>query len=275
MGPTTDSSPRVEKSRGIDPKSSEGRDYTRNVPVHLPTAEAEIETAIRATGTPERAIQEKRYLKSDLTFLGATVWQTRAVVKAFAKGHPLDRNTLVGLVETLWDAPIFELRMAAVQLLELHPKLLGAADLPLLERLVRQSRTWALVDGLAGNVVGGIRLADPSVKPVLDRWAGDPDFWIRRASLLAELKPLRAGAELEPFLARADRMLDEREFFIRKAIGWVLREVSKKRPDEVAAWLGPRTGRASGVTMREAVRYLPEPDRERLMAAYRERRSAS
>jgi 3-methyladenine DNA glycosylase AlkD len=67
-------------------------------------------------------------------------------------------------------------------------------------------------------------------------------------------------------------MLDEREFFIRKAIGWVLRETSKRRPDEVTAWLAPRTHRASGVTMREAVKYLPSADAERLMAAYREKR---
>ena len=70
-------------------------------------------------------------------------------------------------------------------------------------------------------------------------------------------------------------MLDEREFFIRKAIGWVLRETEKRRPDEVIAWLAPRTHRASGVTMREAVRYLPELDASRLMAAYREKRPAS
>ena len=69
-------------------------------------------------------------------------------------------------------------------------------------------------------------------------------------------------------------MLEEREFFIRKAIGWVLREVSKKRPELVVEWLGPRTGRASGVTFREAVKYLPPDDRERLAAAFREGRPA-
>ena len=69
-------------------------------------------------------------------------------------------------------------------------------------------------------------------------------------------------------------MLDEREFFIRKAIGWVLRETGKRRPAEVAAWLGPRTDRVSGVTMREAVKYLPPADAKRLMAAYRAKRTA-
>ncbi len=62
--------------------------------------------------------------------------------------------------------------------------------------------------------------------------------------------------------------------FARKAIDWLLREVSKKRPALVSAWLAPRTRRASGVTVREAVKHLPDADRERLMAAYREHRPA-
>ena len=67
-------------------------------------------------------------------------------------------------------------------------------------------------------------------------------------------------------------MLEEKEFFIRKAIGWVLREVAKKRPELVAAWLGPRVHRASGVTVREAVKYLPQADRDLLLAGYKDRR---
>ncbi len=236
-----------------------------------------ITEELRALGTPERAAQEKRYLKSELEFLGASYWQTGAQIKAWAKAHPsLEHAELVALVETLWSKPIFERRAAATMLLERFPRLLTPGDLSLIERLLRESLTWALVDGLAADVVGGILAASPAeVTPVLDRWASDPDFWIRRSSLLAELRPLRAGADLAPFLRRADAMLDEKEFFIRKAIGWVLREVGKRRPDEVSNWLAPRTHRASGVTVREAVRYLPAPDAQRLMAAYRERRPAS
>ena len=231
---------------------------------------------LRAVARPERAKQEKRYLKSDLEFLGASVYEIRRVLKAFLKGAtPLTHDRLVPLVEALWEPPIHERRMAAVALLELHPRLLSAADLPLIERLVRESRTWALVDGLAAHVVGGILVRQPEESAaVLDRWASDPDFWIRRSSLLAEMQPLRDGADLGPFLRRADAMLEEKECFIRKAIGWVLREVGKRRPDEVAEWLAPRTHRASGVTMGEAVRYLPAGERDRLMAAYRERRPA-
>jgi 3-methyladenine DNA glycosylase AlkD len=245
------------------------------MPLDVAAAVAELESGLRAVATPERAASEKAYLKSDLTFLGATVWQTRDVVKPFARSQRLDHDELVALVEALWAAPIFERRMAATMLLELHPKLIGAADLALLERLIRDSLTWALVDGLSVDVAGAIRLADPSVEPVLDRWAADPDFWLRRSSLLAELRTVKPGGDLGPFLRRADTMLDEKEFFIRKAIGWVLREVSKKRPAEVTAWVAPRADRASGVTMREAVRYLPAADRDRLMTAYREHRPAA
>ena len=236
-----------------------------------------ITDELRAVARPERAVQEKAYLKSDLQFLGASVWEIRRVVQAFVRGAaPLTHDALAALVTALWAEPIHERRMAAIVLLELHPMLLGPADLPLIERLLRESRTWALVDGLATDVVGGILAQSRAeVEPILDRWATDPDFWIRRSSLLAELRPLRDGAELAPFLRRADAMLNEREFFIRKAIGWVLREVGKRRPDEVVAWLAPRTERASGVTMREAVRYLPVHERDRLMTAYRERRAAA
>jgi 3-methyladenine DNA glycosylase AlkD len=235
-----------------------------------------IEGQLRAIGTPERAANEKAYLKSNLEFAGTTVWQIRSVVKEIAaQGPPLDHEALQALVEALWTKPMHERRMAAVMLLELHPRLLGVEDLGLVERLVREAKTWALVDGLATDVVGRIALKHPvEITPILDRWATDPDFWVRRTSLLAELQPLRAGAPFDRFAAHADAMLDEREFFIRKAIGWVLRETEKVRPHEVIAWLAPRTHRASGVTMREAVRYLPEADATRLMAAYREKRPA-
>jgi 3-methyladenine DNA glycosylase AlkD len=231
---------------------------------------------LRAVGNPDRAVQEKAYLKSDLEFFGESVWEIHRVAKSCVTGAPaMAHDDLVALVSALWAGPVFERRMASVVLLELHPRLLTPADLPLIERLLRESLTWALVDAIATDVVGGIfKRAPAEVTPVLDRWSTDLDFWIRRASLLGELQGLRAGAELAPFLRRADAVLDEKEFFIRKAIGWVLREVGKRRPDEVIAWLAPRTHRASGVTMREAVRYLPAADRDRLMAAYKEKRPA-
>jgi 3-methyladenine DNA glycosylase AlkD len=227
-------------------------------------------------GTPERASAEKRYLKSELAFLGATMPQIQRAVRSGIGGRPLSHEDAIEIALQLWRAPVHERRMAAVLVLERSAGALSVDDLPVLERLVRESRTWALVDGLATSVVGRIAGSDAGrAAPILDRWALDPDFWVRRGSLLAELRPIRDGASLDRFVARADSMLGEREFFIRKAIGWVLREAGKRRPAEVTAWLAPRTHRASGVTMREAVKYLPPGDAERLMTAYREKRPAA
>jgi 3-methyladenine DNA glycosylase AlkD len=242
-------------------------------PVDLAKLARAIESELKRTGSPERAVGEKRYLKSDMDFLGATLADIRRVARRAARDPRLDRDGAVGLVEELWSAPTFEHRMAAALILEFHADDLRSEDLSLIERLIRESRTWALVDVLSGDVVGemGLHLR---IRRALDRWARDDDFWVRRSSLLAELTPLKHGAPFEPFARRADAMLDETEFFIRKAIGWVLRETSKTRPDEVYRWIAPRTHRASGVTMREAVKYLDDARAERLVRAYKEGRPA-
>ena len=229
-------------------------------------------------GSAERADGERRYLRSDLVHLGVRLPVLRRITRRFVDELQLGSSQRVALAEELWQAPVYELRQAAVQVLVTVCEELDATHLPLIERLVRQSRTWALVDPLATTVTGSILRRHTEAHPVLDRWIADPDFWVRRAALLAHLGPLRAepGPEtFAPFAAHADRTLDEREFFIRKAIGWVLREAGKRDPALVTGWLAPRTQRASGVTMREAVKYLPADDAERLMRAYRNRAPAA
>lgn len=233
------------------------------------TLAGELGRELRELGTSERAEKEKAYLKSSLTHLGVTVPLIQKVAKTFKKTHrDLDHDALIALVEELWSEPIHEHRFLAMELLEAYPKLLGEGDLELIERLLRESKTWALVDSLATEVVGRLVERFPSLTSTLDRWARDGDFWIRRAAMLALLRPLRRGEGDFPRFARyADSMLEERELFIRKAIGWILRETSKKRPDLVYLWLAPRATRASGLTLREASKYLPADQRESLLAA--------
>jgi 3-methyladenine DNA glycosylase AlkD len=238
-------------------------------------AAAYIDDRVRALGSPARAEAERRYLKTELDHLGVTVWHVRREVKAFGEEHPsLSHTELIALVQALWSRPVHERRMAAAMLLEAYPALVLPTDLTLLKRLIRESRTWALVDVLAGDVIGRLLIRHPRAESRLDRWAVDRDFWVRRAALLAMLEPLKHGASFRRFAGYADGMLDETEFFIRKAIGWVLRETGKRRPQEVFEWLAPRTARVSGVTIREAVKYLDPDQRDELLNAYREKRTA-
>jgi 3-methyladenine DNA glycosylase AlkD len=234
-----------------------------------------IERALSTGVSPERAAASRAYLKIDMEFTGASVPQARSAVVGWRRAQPgLTRSHLLAVAGCLWDRPVFECRMAAVIMLTDRKRLLESGDMDLVERMLRASGTWALVDGLAADVAGSLVARSPELGSTLDRWAGDANLWIRRSALLALLVPLRHGdpGPFPQFGRYADQMLAEKEFFIRKAIGWVLRETAKKQPGLVIEWLAPRARRASGVTMREAIRYLPPADAQRLMAAYRDGR---
>lgn len=230
-----------------------------------------LDARLRALGSPERAEAEQRYLKSEALHYGVSVPALRRLARQVAAG--LDRERLLDLVQASWGRGVHEHRMMAALLLAERVDLLEPRDIGLVERLLRDSRTWALVDLLAPHVAGPLIEQHPDLVPSLDAWADDDDVWLRRASLLAELVPLREGrGDFDRFARHADPMLEEKEFFVRKAIGWVLRDTSRKRPDLVRDWVAPRAHRMSGVTIREAVKRLPEEDRQELMAAYRDKR---
>ena len=229
-----------------------------------------LDEAFRSEGRPERAEQEKRYLKSALHHHGVSVPVTRRLLKAWrARRARFERATVRGFVDEAWSRGVHELRVAAVEQLAHDAALLEPDDLAWLEQLLREARTWALVDPLAIHVVGGLCRAHPAVAPGVEGWATDHDFWLRRTALLVHLLPMRRGdAEaLEPFARVAEPLLGDREFFIRKAIGWVLRDRAKQLPDEVFEWLLERAPRASGLTLREASKPLTETQRARLKAA--------
>lgn len=232
---------------------------------------AELDAALRAAGDPERAVNEKAYLKSPIDHYGASVPAIRKAVTGTARSRgALSRTALLGAGRRLWKSDVHEHRMAAVLLLELHPDRLDARDFALIERMIRGSFTWAYVDNLAATVAGSLVEREPALAEELDRWATDESFWLRRAAMLALMGPLRRRhGDWSRFVRYADSMLHEKEFFIRKAIGWVLRETSKSDPERVRRYVESRLDRMSGVTFREAVRRLPDEDRETLTAAYR------
>ena len=220
-----------------------------------------IEAGLRGLATAQRAVQEKRYLKSSLVHWGTAVPDVRKVVKAEYHARTPVREELLTLVSRLWASDVYERRLAAVELLSAGQGLLTADDLALIEFLIREGAMWSLAGDIAGRVVSRC----PQAAAALDRWCADRDFWIRRAALLALLYGVRSRTpDLDRFTAYADAMLDEKEFFIRKAIGWVAREISKSDPAFVVAWAEPRIARMSGITYREVVRRLPEADAARL-----------
>lgn len=225
---------------------------------------------------PVRAEGERRYLKSEIDHFGVPVPVVRQIVMAVRKDHPaLTRHQVVDLARRLWREPVHECRLAAAFLLRAYVDRLQPADVDLLEELIRDAGTWALVDVLAGEVGGRLLLGHPVVASAYRRWGADEDMWVRRAGILGFLVPLRDSKNHDRYFGVlteiADKVLEDRRFFVRKAIGWVLRETGKRQPDDVFGWLAPRLSRVSGVTLREAVRYLAPDQRDELMTAYRSR----
>jgi 3-methyladenine DNA glycosylase AlkD len=212
-------------------------------------------------GDARRAAGEKSYLKSALRFHGVTMPQVRQAAGGITREHPdLTRAQLRVLGDELFATDFHDLRSLAIAVLEKKVALLQARDLPWLIEVVRLTANWAHVDWLATKVVGPLVAALPPARRTrqLESWARDPHLWVRRTALLAQLDVLRAGGGDFPlFAALASPMLEEKEFFIRKAIGWVLREVSRRRPALTFTFLRQHRARMSGLTFREGSRHLP------------------
>ena len=221
---------------------------------------------LRRAGSAARANGEKAYLKSELRFWGTGLQPIRAAVREYCDTRPgLTRAELRAIAETMYATDVHELRASAIGVLERNSELLVDRDLSWLITLVGRSKSWAYVDWIAPKVIGDVIARDPRSRKRLVLWAKDEDFWVRRTALLAEHDALRSGGGDFALWSRlAAPMLDEREFFIRKAIGWVLREVSKKRPELTYEFLKKHRERVSGLSLREGAKYLPAPQRKAL-----------
>ncbi|HEX2730976.1 MAG TPA: DNA alkylation repair protein [Polyangiaceae bacterium] len=227
---------------------------------------AKLCAELQKSGNAVRAAGAKRYLKSQLEFHGVTVPEIRRKARAFAKAEAgLTRAQLRALVSELWQMNVHEPRSLGIGVLEQRVDLLGENDLPWLARMVRKADTWAHVDWLAVKVIGAVVEGRPKTAASLRAWVKDPNFWVRRSALLALHDPLQAGrGDFALFEELATPLLPEREFFIRKAIGWVLRATAKRTPERTIGFVERHAAELALLSFREATRNLKPPIRERL-----------
>jgi 3-methyladenine DNA glycosylase AlkD len=231
-----------------------------------PKAERALRKRFRAAGSAEDAGWQKAYMKSALAFHGVSSAEMReAAREVLGADGGMEGAMVRAVVDHLSRSAWFDVRSVGLAMLERQAKTLGPADLPWLIELVRRGGCWAHVDGLATNVIGAVVTAHPRTLASLPRWARDDDFWVRRTALLAQERELKRGrGDFALFERIAAPMLEEKEFFIRKAIGWVLRETSKLRPELPYQFLLANRARVSGLTLREGAKYLPAEMRREL-----------
>ncbi len=216
-----------------------------------------VTTSLEAVANPADAPQMAAYMKTDMPFFGVKKPDRVPIVRALKRDFaPPDRDTYERWVRALWRLPHREEKYVALALARQSHGFIEPASLPLYEDLIRDGAWWDFVDEVAVQLVGQVVARYPAAGwPLMDQWIGADDMWLRRSAIICQLKHKEATDEARLFRycrARAH----ESEFFIRKAIGWALREYAKTRPDRVRAFLAEMGGQLSGLSRREASKHL-------------------
>jgi 3-methyladenine DNA glycosylase AlkD len=225
-----------------------------------------VREGLAANADPDRAVQQQAYMKSAMPYRGLSSATLRAVVLPILRdpAHVIDdRREWEATVRALWDeATHREERYAAIELTGIRPygRWLDPDALDLHEHLVHTGQWWDLVDPVASDRVGPILLGHrEEVTPTIEDWATDDDLWLRRTAIISQLKH-RERTDLALLThcieTSAEGTAFGSTFWIRKAIGWALRQYARTDPDWVRATVDGLGDRLSGLSRREALKHL-------------------
>jgi len=221
-----------------------------------PQGHERLIAALSAFANAERAAQEKRYQKSSWEHWGVAVPKMDAAIRATVAD--LGQGDSLALAARLWREPVWDLRIVAGRVLARKAVAPDAAVWTFVTQRMADLDGWAVADNLA--VVGGrCLLADPERLDLVETWVESPHLWTRRAALVFTLPWTKEGRDPARMLGWATRLAADRQWFIQKAIGWWLRELSKRDPQRVRRFLDEDGAPLMAVARREATKYLAAP----------------
>ncbi|MDQ0954150.1 3-methyladenine DNA glycosylase AlkD [Streptomyces phaeochromogenes] len=207
-----------------------------------------------AAADPRRAGEMRAYMKDIAPFLGLTTPDRRALSRTALDGTPRpDEADCTAVALRCWRLPEREYQYFAVDYLRRHVRRLSSGFLPVARHLVSTVPWWDTVDALAAHVVGGLVEADPKLRTDMDRWIEDDDLWVARTALLHQLR-YKDATDTERLFGYCVRQSGHPDFFIRKAIGWCLREYAKTDPRAVRDFVAGERDRLSPLSVREALK---------------------
>ncbi|MHB8313718.1 MAG: DNA alkylation repair protein [Candidatus Dormibacteria bacterium] len=218
---------------------------------------ATVKDGLAAVADSARAPKMRAYMKSDMPYVGVAVPAVRAVTKAAARERPPTSVLHLGATATvLWRGATYrEHRYAATELTSLRMAEGALALLRLYEEMIVTGAWWDHVDGVVPRL-GQLLAAHPaSLRPLLLAWSRAPDRWLRRASIIAQLGT-KARTDLDLLSSVIDANAADPDFFVRKAIGWSLRDYARSDPEWVRGFVAARVGVLSGLSRREATKHL-------------------
>ena len=206
---------------------------------------------------PKKAAEMAAYMKTDMPFYGVQKKGRTEVLRMMKREIPIsDNSSYRAAVETLWSQPHREEKYLAIGIAKSYGDLLTIENLDLYRRLIVEGAWWDLVDEVAIHCVGIVHLIErEQAEPTIEAWIDDDIMWLRRTSLISPIKH-RADTDHEMLFDHCLRRAHEKEFFIRKAIGWTLREYAKTEPERVRSFLLEHQDKWSGLSFREAAKHL-------------------
>jgi 3-methyladenine DNA glycosylase AlkD len=209
----------------------------------------------RDAADPEKGRKMSHYLKDQFPCLGLDKTIRDFLFKDFISiyGYP-ERKELFLIVKALWELPEREFQAIGIQILQKFKKSLCEDDIKHIEGLITTKSWWDTVDPLSTWLCGEYFLLFPENKgKITQQWVSGSNLWLKRAALLFQLK-YKDKTDTSLLEVYIRRLAQEKEFFIRKAIGWVLREYSKTEPEWVRSFL--RNNEVSSLSFREAKKYI-------------------
>ncbi len=211
-----------------------------------------VRAALRPLRDAKRAAGMRAYMRERFEYLGVKTPERRAAIAAILRAFgPADAAELRKAAEGLWEMHEREYQYVAADLLARYHAVLSLADLPWLLALAQQKSWWDTVDSLV-KVVGKIVCRSGAAgRRAMDRAVRAENFWVRRIAMLHQLG-LREETDTARLFRYADMLAPEKEFFIRKAIGWALRDYAWHDWRAVEKFLKSTSAPLSGLTVREA-----------------------
>ncbi|MFD7388661.1 DNA alkylation repair protein [Streptomyces sp. NPDC059852] len=215
-----------------------------------------LTSAYTAAADRERAAAMRAYMKDVAPFLGIPSPERRALSRSVVRGVPCPgEGDCTAVALRCWRLPEREYQYFAVDYLRRHVTRLSSGFLPVARQLVSTVPWWDTVDALAAHVVGGLVAADTALAGDMDAWIEDGDLWVARTALLHQLR-YRERTDAGRLFAYCLRQSGHPDFFIRKAIGWCLREYAKTDPEAVRDFLAREGGRFAPLSVREALKNI-------------------
>lgn len=216
-----------------------------------------IRDGLAAAADPAKAQQMQRYMKSEMPFLGVQKPKCTQVTRSALNEHRFtSRDEWIDTVLLLWRTAAYrEERYAALDLAARYPKWRDPTLVPVYDELIVTGGWWDYVDEIASRCVGPLLRDYPAdMVPVMRSWSTDPDIWKRRVSIICQLGS-KDVTDLELLRGAIEANISDQDFFLRKAIGWALRQHARNDPRWVRAFVDSHP-ELSPLSKREALKHL-------------------